>query len=196
MCQTNNNDNNVEDDNKFNRCIKIIQDNQIRIKKLLKDCFKININQIIDLTQKTIDGDKVLSTTKIKGNKKMITKLAGPHECSLCDRKFVHASGLTKHMEKHEQDRYQTSGSYGEKRPDNQETETFAVVQKCTICNRNFSSFDETVNHVKLSHGKLIDEDFSDENLIEDEFPGLLDLYNEHDHIDADCDLYQRIVSV
>lgn len=197
LCQKNIT-NDEENNHNFNRCLKIIQDNQIRIKKLLKDCFKININQIINLTsqqQTTIDGDTVvLSTTKVKESKKMITKSAGPHECTLCDRKFVHASGLSKHMEKHEQDRYQISGSYGEHRQNNPETETFAIVYKCTICNRNFSSFDEVVKHVKFAHSKLLDDNLSDENIVEDEFAGLLDLYN--DHIDADCDLYQKIVSL
>lgn len=190
---------NCHDDNNNNltRCLSIIQENQNRIRKLLKDCFKININQIVNLTTSggttgTNDSSAPAATAgDVKPDKKMLLKTAGPHECIHCDRKFVHASGLAKHLEKHEQDRYQANGTIAE-----QQMDTFAVVQKCTLCNRNFSTFDETAKHIECSHWQKMDsstaaDDVTAEgrNIVQENYPALIDFFSDNLESSAEFDI-------
>lgn len=71
-------------------------------------------------------------------------KQEGPHECTLCERKFVHASGLLRHMEKHAMDLIPTPGNTNATKSATtlnnsfQSTNGLRVVIKCTLCGRIF----------------------------------------------------------
>lgn len=114
-------------------CIRQLRDNNLKIRKFLKDELKIDL-------------------------KSTITKSDGPHECNLCERKFVHVSGLIRHMEKHSVETIPKAN------PDQQENELNIIV-RCLICGRVFPNMKNAWLHIQENHenSELKENEFSDE---------------------------------
>lgn len=126
-------------------CIKQLDDNNAIIRKMLKGYYKSN--------------DK-FGTAPTKSGK----KLDGPHKCLLCDRKFVHATGLARHMERHEQDDGATNA---ESDIPPKHTAALSIVKKCRKCSRIFNRAEDAINHLKEAHSMPTDLD--DLDISEDE---------------------------
>ncbi|ALC46544.1 topi, partial [Drosophila busckii] len=107
---------------------RIIIENQVRIRRYMKDELKYDLETGIDTSK----------------NKKAVTK--GPNECSICERKFVHASGLVRHMEKHALDLIPNqNGLQQHTAPGN--TLGLLVVLKCNPCGRVFYDVKLALEH-------------------------------------------------
>ncbi|KAL7730407.1 hypothetical protein ACLKA6_016636 [Drosophila palustris] len=110
---------------------RIIVENQVRIRRYMKEELKYDLETGVD-------------SSKIK---KSSSK--GPNECNICDRKFVHASGLVRHMEKHALDLIPTQTSV-------QQTAVAAlgllVVLKCHLCGRIFYDVKLALEHVLVHY--------------------------------------------
>ncbi|XP_016975591.2 testis-specific zinc finger protein topi [Drosophila rhopaloa] len=107
---------------------RVILENQVRLRRYMKDEMKYDLTTGIDSSR----------------NRKSVK---GPNECTMCDRKFVHASGLVRHMEKHALDLIPSQSSL------QQHTVPAAglhVVEKCNACGRIF--YDPLV---ALEHGLI-----------------------------------------
>lgn len=128
-------------------CIKQLEDNNAIIQKLLKGHYKSN------------DKFGATPTTAEK-------KVGGPHKCSLCERKFVHATGLARHMERHEQDDGATKAETGVTQ---EPTTALSIVKKCRECSRIFNRADDALNHLKEAHSMPADLDDLDISADEDE---------------------------
>lgn len=128
-------------------CIRLLRENQIRIRRFLKDELKYDVNSSYNSAASSVNSNAAVSNTLVNSNKKQ----DGPHECTLCERKFVHASGLLRHMEKHALDLIPTSTIAG----NNKNTpfqcvpsiSGLRVVIKCNLCGRIFFHSDESLNH-------------------------------------------------
>ncbi|KAH8288469.1 hypothetical protein KR054_003190, partial [Drosophila jambulina] len=107
---------------------RVIAENQIRLRRFLNDELKCDITT-------GVDGSRSRKSGK------------GLHECSKCDRKFVHASGLVRHMEKHALD---LIPSQSNPLPAASLSAGLAAVVKCNICGRIF--YDP---EVALKHGHV-----------------------------------------
>lgn len=157
-------------------CIRLLKENQIRIRRFLKDELKYDIysagnNTTIKYsftnnetatncsspTESTSTETLNSSSTSTISNNGSQKKTDGPHECTLCERKFVHASGLLRHMEKHAMDLIPSNMSSGGKStmlPANsllQNSNGLRVVIKCTLCGRIFFE-DKTAFQHLCSH--------------------------------------------
>lgn len=128
-------------------CITQLQDNNALIRKLLKGHYKSN--------------DKVGTAPTTSGK-----KLGGPHKCSLCERKFVHATGLARHMERHEQDDGATETETGTPRG---AASALSIVKKCRMCSRIFNRAEDALNHLRDAHATPLDLDDLDISEDEDE---------------------------
>ncbi|KNC25036.1 Testis-specific zinc finger protein topi [Lucilia cuprina] len=133
-------------------CIRLLKENQIRIRRFLKDELKYDVNSCLNAITPSSNTSgsnaSYSSNVSINSNKKQ----DGPHECTLCERKFVHASGLLRHMEKHALDlipttntttnnkNISTQGAHG--------VNGLRVVIKCTLCGRIFFESNEALNHL------------------------------------------------
>ncbi|XP_017057672.1 testis-specific zinc finger protein topi [Drosophila ficusphila] len=95
---------------------RVILENQLRLRRYMKDEMKY------DLTT-GVDCSRVRKSIK------------GPNECTMCDRKFVHASGLVRHMEKHALDLIPSQTSL---QPHSVPAAGLHVVVKCNACGRVF----------------------------------------------------------
>ncbi|EDV30253.1 uncharacterized protein Dana_GF23040 [Drosophila ananassae] len=104
---------------------RVIQENQIRLRRYMKDEMKYDLTTGID------------SSRGRKSNK-------GPNECTMCDRKFVHASGLVRHMEKHALDLIPSQTSL---QPHTAPAAGLHVVVKCNACGRVFYDPQVALNH-------------------------------------------------
>ncbi|XP_012155079.1 testis-specific zinc finger protein topi [Ceratitis capitata] len=127
-------------------CIRLLRENQIRIRRFLKDELKYDVNASVS-SNTSSSGNPSSGTSNISlgsnssGNTSK--KQDGPHECTLCERKFVHASGLLRHMEKHAMDLIPTPGVLSGKTATSQGSSLqsvngLRVVIKCTLCGRVF----------------------------------------------------------
>lgn len=77
--------------------------------------------------------------------------IQGNHECGVCHRMYVHASGLSRHMETQH-------NAVEPKEPVHQPIsaeQTMADVVKCLICGRIFNSFASCFSHLKTSHAEF-----------------------------------------
>uniref|UniRef100_A0A1B0CGM3 Putative c2h2-type zn-finger protein n=1 Tax=Lutzomyia longipalpis TaxID=7200 RepID=A0A1B0CGM3_LUTLO len=104
-------------------CIVQLNENNIRLKRFIKEECKIDVQPV---------------PTSKKGD--------GPHNCTECDRRFVHSSGLLRHMEKHTLENLQRSHQ------SSSEVNDYDVVVRCTICGRVFPSPKIARNHLETDH--------------------------------------------
>lgn len=117
----------------------------------LKKMYADNNAQIDQILQQY--GNEVSARPK-EAKKQLV--IQGNHECSVCHRIYVHASGLSRHMETqhntieikketvhHHQQQLSTII---------EDNETMAEVIKCLICGRIFNSFSSCFSHVKSAH--------------------------------------------
>ncbi|KAH8383001.1 hypothetical protein KR009_006191 [Drosophila setifemur] len=107
---------------------RVIMENQIRLRRYMKDELKYDLTTGIDSS---------------RGRK----SVKGPNECTMCDRKFVHASGLVRHMEKHALDLIPSQTSL---QPHTVPAAGLCVVIKCNACGRIFFDLE-----VALEHGQV-----------------------------------------
>lgn len=75
--------------------------------------------------------------------------IQGNHECAVCHRIYVHASGLARHMETQH---YTIETKEEIVHQSIFEEEAMAEVIKCLICGRVFNSFSSCFSHLKSSH--------------------------------------------
>lgn len=108
---------------------RIIVENQVRIRRCMKEDLKFDL-------ETGVDNSKL---------KKTSTK--GPNECSMCDRKFVHASGLVRHMEKHALDLIPTQASVQSTAPPSL---GLLVVLNCNTCGRVFYDVKLALQHLNV----------------------------------------------
>ncbi|KAH8310809.1 hypothetical protein KR044_003070, partial [Drosophila immigrans] len=110
---------------------RILIENQVRIRRYVKEELKYDL-------ETGVDSSKV---------KKSSAK--GPNECNICDRKFVHASGLVRHMEKHALDLIPKQSSV-------QHSALSAlgllVVLKCNKCGRIFYDAKLALDHIPVHY--------------------------------------------
>lgn len=136
-------------------CIRLLRENQIRIRRFLKDELKYDVNNNLIATNptntSTSSGVSSSVNMSISSNKKQ----DGPHECTLCERKFVHASGLLRHMEKHALDLIPTTNTMSNNKTTSlhgvQGISGLRVVIKCTLCGRIFFGSNDALKHL-FSH--------------------------------------------
>ncbi|XP_017035797.1 testis-specific zinc finger protein topi [Drosophila kikkawai] len=108
--------------------IRVVAENQIRLRRFLNDELKYDINP-------GVDG----SSSRKSGK--------GLHECSKCDRKFVHASGLVRHMEKHVLD---LIPSQSKPQPAASLAAGLTAVVKCNFCGRIFYDPQVALEHAHV----------------------------------------------
>lgn len=107
-------------------CARLLRENQIKIRRFLRDDLKMDVTGHLSKKQD------------------------GPHECTMCERKFVHASGLSRHMEKHALDLIPTTNT--------QSGVGLRVVVKCAICGMINYEPDDALLHLFHWHCSLKDE--------------------------------------
>ncbi|XP_017104986.2 testis-specific zinc finger protein topi isoform X1 [Drosophila bipectinata] len=112
---------------------RVIQENQIRLRRYMKDEMKYDLTTGIDSS---------------RGRK----SIKGPNECTMCDRKFVHASGLARHMEKHALDLIPSQASL---QPHTAPAAGLHVVLKCNVCGRVFYDPQVALNHGLVHYPEL-----------------------------------------
>lgn len=76
--------------------------------------------------------------------------IQGNHECAVCHRIYVHASGLSRHMETHH-NTIDTKEKIVHQQPII-EDEAMVEVIKCLICGRIFNSLSSCFSHLKSTH--------------------------------------------
>lgn len=130
-----------DDENLEIKCLNLLSENHTRLIKILKDELNYDVSN---------QPSSMLSKAKDQVEKLVSTKSKGPHGCSMCDRKFVHASGLARHLEKHESDFIPSALNDIEIKRD-----SFKTVIKCIICNLLFSNVNESINHLMNDHENL-----------------------------------------
>ncbi|KAH8264651.1 hypothetical protein KR038_011736 [Drosophila bunnanda] len=108
--------------------LRVIEENQVRLRRFMNDELKYDINT-------GVDGSRSRKSNK------------GINECSKCDRKFVHASGLVRHMEKHALD---LIPSQTNTQPATSLAAGLTAAVKCNACGRIF--YDP---QVALAHGNV-----------------------------------------
>ncbi|XP_055374500.1 testis-specific zinc finger protein topi-like [Condylostylus longicornis] len=145
-------------------CIRLLRENIEKIRKLLKDELKIDL---IDSIEK---------------------KPRIQHECTLCERKFVHASGLARHIEKHAMDLIPSTNSNMCSK-----TNQLRVMIKCLVCGRLFFKTKDATDHLFNDHqeNKTLDEyeNFSEDfthNELSEEFVNVLINIENQKHLKAD----------
>lgn len=142
-------------------CIRLLRENQIRIRRFLKEELKYDVNSNLNNVSSTTasTSNSVISSCNSSNASLNINKKQdGPHECTLCERKFVHASGLLRHMEKHALDLIPSTPS-NTRNTALQAGNNLRVVIKCTLCGRIFFESNEALKHL-YSHfpGSKADE--------------------------------------
>ncbi|EDW81257.1 uncharacterized protein Dwil_GK11965 [Drosophila willistoni] len=110
---------------------RVVQENQIRLRRYMKDELKC------DLTTGALNS-RVKKTTK------------GPNECTMCERKFVHASGLVRHMEKHALD--QIPNQSIQPNVITPPAPGLHVVLKCNTCGRIFFNVKYATDHLLIHY--------------------------------------------
>ncbi|XP_068156410.1 testis-specific zinc finger protein topi [Drosophila tropicalis] len=108
---------------------RVLQENQIRLRRYIKDELKCD-----------------LTTGAVNSRTKKATK--GPNECTMCERKFVHASGLVRHMEKHALDLIPNNNI--QPHVVTPPAPGLHVVLKCNSCGRIFFNVKSATDHVLI----------------------------------------------
>ncbi|XP_011293298.2 testis-specific zinc finger protein topi [Musca domestica] len=146
--------------------IRLINENQIRLRRFLKHELKYDVatnSSFKNVSSKNSNNNSntdisdtvnTSSSSTISGSSDA-KKSDGPHECTLCERSFVHSSGLLRHMEKHAMDLIPTSSTkYSGKSFASQAVATTAstsslrLVIKCTLCGRIFFEHSSACEHL------------------------------------------------
>lgn len=70
------------------------------------------------------------------------------YKCNICNRRYVHLAGLTRHMESHENE---SNVGHETMKPENL-TESFVVACKCLSCGRIFRTASEAIEHGEAVH--------------------------------------------
>lgn len=141
--------------------MKLLDNNNGAISKWLKTDYKL------DLTKLYQQGDTLNASIEQPTTKKH----EGPHCCTMCDRKFVHASGLSRHMEKHEHDKSVGTAWSAAMTHDPGAASSLETAIKCTKCSRVFRRAEDCLEHILFAHeieqlfGDTID--FSDDEMDE-----------------------------
>lgn len=115
-------------------------------KSALKKMYEENISQI----------EKILHQYghEVDGRPKDVKKplvIQGNYECTVCHRIYVHASGLSRHMETQHKI-IETNENIVHHPPIAIENDAMAEAIKCLICGRIFSSFPSCFAHLKTAH--------------------------------------------
>ena len=142
-------------------CIRLLRENQIRIRRFLKDELKYDVNTSNNANSSSNSNTSMTSsataasssTSSVLSSSNNCKKQEGPHECTLCERKFVHASGLLRHMEKHALDLIPTNNNASSNKCTSmqggvQSINSLRVVIKCTLCGRIFFEPNEALKHI------------------------------------------------
>lgn len=119
---------NTSSENNEPICARLLRENQIKIRRFLRDDLKMDVS----------------------GSSNLSKKQDGKHECTMCERKFVHASGLSRHMEKHALDLIPSTN--------NQVGVGLRVVVKCLVCGVINYEPDDALMHLFNWHCSLKDD--------------------------------------
>lgn len=139
--------------------MKMLETNNATICKWLKSDYKLDLAKLSQPGE-TPGGSGEHGTAK---------KHDGPHCCTMCDRKFVHASGLSRHMEKHENDTSAGSTWSLAMTYDPGAATSLETAIKCTKCSSVFRRANDCLEHILFGHEieQLFEDsiDFSDEEM-------------------------------
>lgn len=143
-------------------CIRLLCENQIRIRRFLKEELKYDLK--LNVPQLTTGNDEsaVVSVAQQQQqqqqpqqqNALMQNKPEGSNDCYLCERKFVHASGLIRHIEKHTMDVIpRTNTLCGGKNGalsinGNNFLSTLRAVLNCNSCGQIFFEIKAAIDHL------------------------------------------------
>ncbi|XP_022211039.2 testis-specific zinc finger protein topi [Drosophila obscura] len=110
---------------------RVILENQIRLRRYMKDELKYDVTTGMDNSLGRKTGKQ-------------------PNECPICDRQFVHPSGLVRHMEKHALNLIapQTNAPSSPAPP----AAGLAVVIKCNECGRIFYDCKLAMRHIRVHY--------------------------------------------
>lgn len=115
----------------YHPCMKQLETNNLHLQQFIKNKIKPDIKMPANITN-----------SREKGN----------HECNLCERVFVHASGLKRHLDKHSKDTIPNI----KVKP----TISSQAITSCLICGRVFTSAKTALEHINVDH---FDPDKDDE---------------------------------
>jgi hypothetical protein len=104
-------------------CIRITRENNMMIQRFLNE------------------GPKIYTGSNKRRAKQQ-------HDCTMCDRKFVHAAGLAKHVEKHVME---TSSSILEAVP----SKSLCAIVKCLLCGQVFAKPVYALHHLQQIHNTI-----------------------------------------
>lgn len=137
-----------------NSLVKMLDTNNAAICKWLKTDYKLDLSKLIQLGE---NASAEQSATK---------KHEGPHFCTMCDRKFVHASGLSRHMDKHENDKSEGSAWSLAMKHDPGAATSLETAIKCKTCFRVFRRPEDCLKHILFGHEiEQLYGDFSDDEM-------------------------------
>lgn len=172
-------------------CIRLLKENQIRIRRFLKDELKYDVNANgnnnktpANLNSSLNSSSAASTSTSSNGvlNSSSISNLSstssakkqdGPHECTLCERKFVHASGLLRHMEKHAMDLIPSANETIPKK--SIDSSNLRVVIKCTLCGRIFFEPNSALIHLSLHYPSLKSDEVEMDNFADIPYESYVD---------------------
>ncbi|XP_032596338.1 testis-specific zinc finger protein topi isoform X2 [Drosophila grimshawi] len=108
---------------------RIIVENQVRMRRYIKDELKYDL-------ETGYDSSKMKEST-----------VKGTNECSICERKFVHSSGLARHLEKHALDQIPAQATQQQHHATRLGV---LVVLKCNHCGRIFFNVKLALKHIHV----------------------------------------------
>ncbi|XP_026846296.1 testis-specific zinc finger protein topi isoform X1 [Drosophila persimilis] len=110
---------------------RIILENQVRLRRYMKDELKYDVTTGVDSSVPRKTGKQI-------------------NECGICDRQFVHPSGLVRHMEKHALNLIAPQANA----PSNPAPPApgLAVVIKCNDCGRIFYDSKQAMEHARVHY--------------------------------------------
>lgn len=120
--------------------MKLLETNNATIFKWLKADYKLDLSKL-STASSAVDHQPIVAK-----------KHEGPHSCTMCDRKFVHASGLARHMEKHEHEKSVGSPWSVAMTHDPGAAASLETGIKCARCLRVFRRADDCVEHMRHGH--------------------------------------------
>lgn len=124
--------------NDHSALMKMLDSNNAAICKWLKTDYKLDLSKLSQL------GDTLNSIVEQQTTKKH----EGPHCCTMCDRKFVHASGLSRHMDKHDSGNTLSAAMTH----DAGAASSLETAIKCTKCSRVFRRVEDCLEHLLGGH--------------------------------------------
>ncbi|XP_037950450.1 testis-specific zinc finger protein topi-like isoform X1 [Teleopsis dalmanni] len=123
-------------------CLRIMRENKARFRPINRE----ELNNDNDL--------KNFHAFKIANLDGSLKRPHAQHECTLCERKFVHASGLQRHMEKHVFDIAPINNyTYGQ--AGKEFTEKKRIMLECVSCGQIFYNPDDAINHLSTHYSIL-----------------------------------------